>query len=91
MLWGYSSAGRALEWHSRGKGFDPPHLHQIIYHLLIQKIVSVDGFYFALKRLETSGFRDEQEPLVSFCGSLQERFLSKGESLTLPFLLCCPR
>ena len=20
--------GRALEWHSRGKGFDPPHLHQ---------------------------------------------------------------
>ncbi len=21
--------GRALEWHSRGKGFDPPHLHQL--------------------------------------------------------------
>lgn len=27
-LWGHSSVGRALEWHSRGKGFDPPHLHQ---------------------------------------------------------------
>ena len=26
--WGCSSTGRALEWHSRGKGFDPPHLHQ---------------------------------------------------------------
>ena len=26
--WGYSSAGRALEWHSRGQGFDPPYLHQ---------------------------------------------------------------
>ena len=26
--WGCSSPGRALEWHSRGKGFDPPHLHQ---------------------------------------------------------------
>lgn len=26
--WGCSSLGRALEWHSRGKGFDPPHLHQ---------------------------------------------------------------
>ena len=25
--WGCSSPGRALEWHSRGKGFDPPHLH----------------------------------------------------------------
>ena len=27
--WGCSSTGRALEWHSRGKGFDPPHLHSI--------------------------------------------------------------
>ena len=25
---GISSAGRALEWHSRGQGFDPPILHQ---------------------------------------------------------------
>src|SRR5262249_4392473 len=25
--WGYSSAGRALEWHSRGQGFDSPYLH----------------------------------------------------------------
>ena len=24
---GCSSAGRALEWHSRGQGFDPPQLH----------------------------------------------------------------
>jgi hypothetical protein len=24
---GCSSAGRALEWHSRGRGFDPPRLH----------------------------------------------------------------
>jgi hypothetical protein len=22
-VWGYSSAGRALEWHSRGQRFDP--------------------------------------------------------------------
>ena len=26
--WGLSSAGRALESHSRGQGFDPPRLHQ---------------------------------------------------------------
>ena len=28
VSWGYSSVGRALEWHSRGQGFDPPQLHQ---------------------------------------------------------------
>jgi len=27
-IWGYSSAGRALEWHSRGQRFDPAYLHQ---------------------------------------------------------------
>jgi hypothetical protein len=26
--WGCSSAGRALAWHARGQGFDPPQLHQ---------------------------------------------------------------
>ena len=25
--WGYSSAGRALEWHSRGHGFESHYLH----------------------------------------------------------------
>ncbi|SVB47452.1 uncharacterized protein METZ01_LOCUS200306, partial [marine metagenome] len=25
---GYSSAGRALEWHSRGQRFDPAYLHK---------------------------------------------------------------
>ena len=28
-IWGRSSAGRALEWHSRGRGFDPHRLHHI--------------------------------------------------------------
>ena len=27
IAWGYSSAGRALEWHSRGQRFDPAYLH----------------------------------------------------------------
>ena len=27
QIWGYSSAGRALEWHSRGQRFDPAYLH----------------------------------------------------------------
>ena len=27
-IWGYSSAGRASEWHSEGQRFDPAYLHQ---------------------------------------------------------------
>ena len=29
-LWGHSSVGRALEWHSRGQGSDSPCLHQFL-------------------------------------------------------------
>src|SRR3989304_8469011 len=28
LNWGCSSVGRALEWHSRGRRFDPDQLHQ---------------------------------------------------------------
>ena len=28
VAWGYSSAGRALDWQSRGQRFDPAYLHQ---------------------------------------------------------------
>lgn len=40
-LWGHSSVGRALEWHSRGRRFDPDYLHQerTIRTLLFQKAV----------------------------------------------------
>ena len=30
--WGYSSAGRALDWQSRGQRFDPAYLHQKANH-----------------------------------------------------------
>ena len=30
VAWGRSSAGRALDWQSRGQGFDPPRLHHCI-------------------------------------------------------------
>ena len=32
--WGHSSVGRALEWHSRGQGFDSPWLHQKILQII---------------------------------------------------------
>ena len=43
--WGYSSVGRALEWHSRGQGFEFPYLHH--WQLLSN---SVKGFDFFIKR-----------------------------------------
>src|SRR4029079_11225764 len=30
-VWGHSSVGRALEWHSRGRRFDSDWLHQISF------------------------------------------------------------
>ncbi len=41
LSWGRSSAGRALEWHSRGRRFDPDRLHQKINNLDAIEILSV--------------------------------------------------
>ena len=40
-IWGYSSAGRALEWHSRGQRFDPAYLHH-----LVLKTIGFQDFFF---------------------------------------------
>lgn len=42
--WGYSSAGRALEWHSRGQRFDPAYLHQKSRSLAVLAILRI--FYW---------------------------------------------
>ena len=36
IQWGHSSVGRALEWHSRGREFNSPWLHQINQGLSLQ-------------------------------------------------------
>jgi hypothetical protein len=41
--------GSAPPWHGGGRGFESRQLHQIIYHLLIKRILSVGGFIFAQK------------------------------------------
>ena len=38
---GYSSAGRALEWHSRGQRFDPAYLHHRVL-----KTIGFQDFFF---------------------------------------------
>ena len=42
-LWGYSSVGRALQWHCRGQEFDPPYLHQ-----LPLKLLALRGFFMPI-------------------------------------------
>ncbi len=49
--WGHSSAGRALAWHARGRGFEPPWLHQIPDGILIY----ITTGYTAVSRAETHG------------------------------------
>ena len=41
--WGHSSVGRALEWHSRGQGFDSPWLHHPPAPMLRQAWTRVAG------------------------------------------------
>ena len=61
--WGYSSVGRALEWHSRGQGFDSPYLHQ--------KWTSKKGRPIFL--VEIRGDSPEQAVLASGCTRLRLR------------------
>ena len=49
-IWGYSSAGRALEWHSRGQRFDPAYLHQT-KSLETQGLIVI-RYYLALRGAE---------------------------------------
>ena len=32
ILWGYSAAGSAFDWQSKGQGFESPYLHQKSVH-----------------------------------------------------------
>ena len=36
--WGCGAAGSALEWHSRGQGFDPPQLH--FFYKVLKTVVT---------------------------------------------------
>ena len=48
VAWGRSSAGRALDWQSRGQGFDPPRLHPRIFKN--QKFASGSFYIRAISR-----------------------------------------
>ena len=50
LLRGYSSAGRALEWHSRGQRFDPAYLHQKAAKLSNKSLFSSENRDFSFAR-----------------------------------------
>ena len=58
VFWGYSSAGRALEWHSRGQRFDPAYLH---HRLFWPRFCVAFGFSHAFSQTKNSG----SIPLIS--------------------------
>ena len=45
-IWGYSSAGRALEWHSRGRGFESHYLHFRETLVNVGFFLYLQGFFF---------------------------------------------
>jgi hypothetical protein len=59
--------GRALEWHSRGQGFDPPYLHNIkAEEILFFLLLNMNLFYvrFSLgERPDGSGRSGVRSPL----------------------------
>ena len=70
MLWGRSSAGRALEWHSRGQRFDPVRLHHLIKN---DHTIGMIIFYY-LEYVETDGIEGDRAHKISagaFCGLKQ--------------------
>ena len=58
VFWGYSSAGRALEWHSRGQRFDPAYLHHCKFW---PRFCVAFGFSHAFSQTKNSG----SIPLIS--------------------------
>ena len=46
LIWGYSSAGRALEWHSRGQRFDPAYLHHRMRWVFLDNLSCVKASFF---------------------------------------------
>jgi hypothetical protein len=53
LEWGRSSVGRALEWHSRGRGFDSHRLHQFktVYRTLREMVLSRGGVFTVIDSL----------------------------------------
>ena len=46
LIWGYSSAGRALEWHSRGQRFDPAYLHHRMRWVFLDNLSCFKASFF---------------------------------------------
>ena len=77
VIWGYSSAGRALEWHSRGQRFDPAYLHQ--------KTCNASCGSFLLVRLQKTSQKSSSKivPFAYYLHSAKDATIRSNESHAL--------
>ena len=65
ISWGYSSAGRALEWHSRGQRFDPAYLHQKKHRFYLVSVLF--SFFFRFSVLLGQRKSQQNQPFCPLC------------------------
>ena len=80
--WGYSSVGRALASHVRGRGFESPYLHQRRKRRFFTKTLLCKVFFFdrLFRRLSHEVLRTPREPWIS------ELLLSSGHYFFIIYL-----
>ena len=61
-IWGYSSAGRALEWHSRGQRFDPAYLHhRSLENHWFSRLFAVRRYFYVARYFSDQSFDQNYE------------------------------
>ena len=61
-IWGYSSAGRALEWHSRGQRFDPAYLHhRSLGNHWFSRLFAVSWYFYFARYFSDQSFDQNYE------------------------------
>ena len=71
---GYSSAGRALEWHSRGQRFDPAYLHQKKRQIRFLWETDLPFYILNSSHIEIAGGTGCFNVLFCRCGCLKRGF-----------------
>ena len=79
-IWGYSSAGRALEWHSRGRGFESHYLH------FRETLVNV-GFFLYLQGFCFCSLKKYYSIKEHVFGTFAARMQGAATCLSVPVLV----
>ena len=83
---GYSSAGRALEWHSRGQRFDPAYLHHSMFYGLYS--TEYKPFYFPKNKYrDDAGSFHRHSSILPLLKKAVSTFIQK---IVRAAFFCCP-